>query len=225
MQGHWEEASGLHFAQVDPDVDGPDTPLIVCLHGRGADPADLGGLAYELFPEGYRWLFPQGPLPVPLGPPGMTGWAWYALGEQRAATVVEARGVVARFVSDAATRFGLTQEQICLMGFSQGAATSLHVAITSPGPFGAIVAMSGYLPAPESLESAKPAAQRILMVHGTQDQVLDVSLARQARARLEELGLQPRYQEFAMDHTITKESLAAVRQFLADEFPPRAQEA
>lgn len=222
MKGHWGTAAGLQYIQVDPDEDAADLPLIVCLHGRGADANDLASLAFELYPEGYRWLFPQGPLPIPLGPRA-TGWAWYALGEERPATVVQAREQVQRFIGETTGELGLQPRQVALMGFSQGAATSLHVALTSAVGFGAVVAMSGYLPAPETLTlSGGLTPQRILMVHGTEDQTLDVELARSAKATLEAAGLPPRYLEFTMGHTISAESLAAVHDFLGEVFPPRS---
>lgn len=241
LKAKWSTGVGLEYLQVDPDDDAPSVPVMVCLHGRGADAHDLGNLAVELYPEGYRWLFPQGPLPVDLGF-GMQGWAWYALGEERPATIVEARQQVSRFVEETAAALGVPSQRVALMGFSQGAATSLHVALTSASTFGAVIAMSGYIPAAETVDQLSrylvPAAvpedlnpehgsltpQKILMVHGTQDQTLSIDLARQARDLLERAGLAPQYQEFAMGHTITAESLAVVREFLKQEFPPRVTE-
>lgn len=239
MKARWSSAAGLHYIRMDPDEDSADLPVLVCLHGRGADANDLASLAFELYPEGYRWLLPQGSLPVPLGPRA-TGWAWYALGEERPTTVVHAREQVGRFITETTEALGVPAGRVALMGFSQGAATGLHVAVTSPVSFGAVVVMSGYLPAAETIDQMsgylaaaadptdlKPGSvsltpQRILMVHGTQDQTLDVSLARQARDVLEQAGLAPRYFELPMGHTITGESLAVVREFLGEVFPPRA---
>src|SRR5437870_121741 len=82
MQGTWDEAAGLKYLRVEPDGAPADLPLIVCMHGRGADPNDLSSLALELHPDGYRWLFPQGPLTLQFAP-GMVGYAWYSLGDER----------------------------------------------------------------------------------------------------------------------------------------------
>ncbi len=221
MKAHQKTTAGLQYIQVDPDDDSPDLPLIVCLHGRGANANDLASLAFELHPEGYRWLLPQGSLPVPNGP-GTMGWAWYALGEERPATVATARETVRQFVAETAAALNVPLARVAIMGFSQGAATSLHVALTSAEPFGAVVAMSGYLPAPETLTINTGAArQPILMVHGTVDQTLDISLAREARDLMQKAGLDLRYFEFPMGHTITSDSLAAVRTFLGEVLPPR----
>jgi phospholipase/carboxylesterase len=222
VKARWSTAAGLHYIQVDPDNDSPDLPLIICLHGRGADANDLASLAFEVHPEGYRWLLPQGPLPVPLGPRA-TGWAWYSLGEERPSAVVAARERVMEFIKETTTALSVPVNRMALMGFSQGAATSLHVALTGGQTFAAVVAMSGYLRAAETLDVKAGAVtpQKILMVHGTQDQTLDISLAREARALLDQAGLAPRYAEFPMGHTITAESLNTVREFLTETLPPR----
>ena len=56
--------------------------------------------------------------------------------------------------------------------------------------------------------------QPLLIVHGTRDDVLPVALARRARHFLEANGLAPEYQEFAMAHEVSGESLRVVGDFL-----------
>lgn len=221
MDASWHTAAGLNYLQVDPEAEADDLPVIIALHGRGADPSDLVGLAYEVNPGGYRWLLPQAPLPLPIGPRVM-GWAWYSREDNdRAASVIAAREQIQQFLTETLAGLGIPRNRAALIGFSQGGAMALHVGVSSAEPFGAIVAMSGYLPAPESL-GALPASptQKILMVHGTQDQVLSISLAREARALLERAGFPLEYREFTMDHQITAESLATVARYLHSALPP-----
>jgi len=52
------------------------------------------------------------------------------------------------------------------------------------------------------------------MVHGRQDETLDVELGRSARALLEAAGVRPEYHEFEMGHQITSESLGVVRAYV-----------
>jgi phospholipase/carboxylesterase len=84
--------------------------------------------------------------------------------------------------------------------------------------------MSGYLPAADTLSPLLPERRdrRLLLVHGTYDQTLNVRLGREARDFLQAAGLQPEYEEFPMDHQITGESLARVQQFLQTVLPPKA---
>jgi phospholipase/carboxylesterase len=221
MKGAWNELAGLKFVEVVPDDERSDLPLIVAIHGRGADATDLAGLSTELFPEHYRWILPQGPRPVNLGG-GYTGWAWYELGEQQADTVVNSRGLLMTFLDELLDQRGIARDRAVLMGFSQGAVMTMHAGLSSPEPYAGLIAMSGYLPAAETLTPILPERRdrKLLMVHGIQDQVLNVRLGREARDFLQAAGLQPEYEEFPMDHQITTESLARVSRFLAEVLPP-----
>src|SRR5438105_11007672 len=107
MKGSWGEADGLQYLQVDPDNAPADLPLIFCMHGRGADARDLVGIAPEIDPTGYRWIFPQGPREVVFAP-GYSGWAWYELGEDRAKTVVASREMLGAFIEAQMQRLGMT---------------------------------------------------------------------------------------------------------------------
>jgi phospholipase/carboxylesterase len=100
---------------------------------------------------------------------------------------------------------------------------TLHTGLASPEPYAGLAVMSGYLPAADDLIPLLPERtdRRVLMVHGMQDQVLGVQLARDARDTLIGGGIQVEYQEFPMDHQITAESLAVVGRFVQDVLPSR----
>jgi phospholipase/carboxylesterase len=223
VKGFWAEAAGLKYVQVDPDERGADGPLIISIHGRGADASDLAGLASEIAPERYRWVLPQGPRPVDLGG-GYTGWAWYELGEQQSETVVESRDRLAAFIDAMLAELGVARARTVIMGFSQGSVMALHVGLTSEEPFGSVVVMSGHLPAAEALEPILPERRdrSVLVVHGTEDQTLPIERGRRVRAALEGAGLKPEYHEFRMGHQITPESLAVVSEFIQRTVPPNA---
>jgi phospholipase/carboxylesterase len=223
LKGFWGEAAGLKYVQVDPDNATADTPLIISIHGRGADATDLAGLAQEIGPEQYRWILPQGPRPVDLGM-GYVGWAWYELDEHQAETVVDSRDRLAAFVDHLLEQLNVPRARTVVMGFSQGSVMALHVGLGAEEPFGAVVVMSGHLPAAEALTPILPRRRdrHVLVVHGTEDQVLPIDRGRRVRAILEEAGLKPEYHEFPMAHQITPESLAVVRDFVLRLVPPAA---
>jgi len=221
VKGAWGEAAGLKYVQVDPDQATPATPLIISIHGRGADATDLAGLAQEINPEAYRWVLPQGPRPVELGI-GYVGWAWYELGDQQAETVVESRDRLAGFVDHMLKELNVERSRTVIMGFSQGSVMALHVGLSSEEPFGSVVVMSGHLPAAEALKPILPERRdrQVLVVHGTEDPTLPIERGRIVRATLEEAGLKPEYHEFHMGHQITAESLEVVREFISRTVPP-----
>ena len=223
MKGFWGETGGMRYVQVEPDDGGAGLPLIIAIHGRGADATDLSSLAMELSPDGYRGVLPQGPRPVPLAP-GWIGWAWYELGEDQAETVVASRDLLLPFVDGTLARLSVPRERAVIAGFSQGAVMALHVGLTAQEPLGAIVAMSGHLPAAEQLTPllADRRDRRVLVVHGTEDQTLPIERGRRVREILEGAGLQPEYHEFRMGHEISQQSLAVVREFVQRMVPPGA---
>jgi len=126
-----------------------------------------------------------------------------------------------QFIDDTLQRLEVSYDRALIMGFSQGAVMSLHVGLTSATPFAGIAAMSGYLPAPETLKPVLPERRdrSVLMIHGTLDETLDVELGRSARRVLEEAGVQPEYHEFDMGHQITAESLEVVKEYVRRRLP------
>jgi phospholipase/carboxylesterase len=221
VKAFWGEAAGLRYVQVEAEDASKDLPVIVAIHGRGADATDLAGLAPAIHDSGYRWLFPQGPRPVPLAP-GYTGWAWYELGDQQSETVLASRDVLVSFIDEQISRLGSAHNRMLLLGFSQGAVMAMHVGLAAARPFAGIAAMSGYLPAANALEDvlADRRDRSLLMVHGTADQTLSIDLGRRARDYLVAGGLAPEYVEFDMGHQITDESLTVVREYIHRVLPP-----
>jgi phospholipase/carboxylesterase len=209
---------GLSYLEIAPPDAPRDLPLVVTLHGRGASAEDLAPLAPELDGERYRFIFPNGRLRLDLG--GWEGFAWYNVGEQ-AADLPASRVAVEALLRDLWARTGLGAARTVLLGFSQGAVLTLDVGLRSAERFAGLVAMSGYLYEDADLTAALARAQdqRVLIVHGTYDEVLTVDRGRAARQALEAAGLRPEYHEFPMGHEVTGASLAVVREFLHAVLP------
>jgi phospholipase/carboxylesterase len=208
------EASGLDYLDVAFAEVEPAAPLVIGLHGRGSSPDDLAGLAPLLDP-GWRYIFPRAPVRLDFGVYG-TGYSWYEPIPATPEQMAEARALLAAFLAAMHERLGVPAGRSVLLGFSQGAAMTLNVGLRAPERYAALVALSGYLPEAADLAAviAASASQPVLIAHGTHDQVLDISLARRARATLEAHGLPPAYHEFAQGHEIGDDELVVVRDFL-----------
>jgi phospholipase/carboxylesterase len=219
MQASMGQGGGLSYMEIAPPHAPRDLPLVVTLHGRGASADDLAPLAPELDATHYRYVFPNGRLPVDLG--GWMGFAWYEIGNQ-ATDVPASRAAVEALLADLWARSGLGPARTVLVGFSQGAVLTLDVGLRSAERFAGLVAMSGYLSEDASLPAALERArdQRVLIVHGVEDAVLPIDRGRAARQTLEAAGLRPEYHEFPMGHEVSAASLAAVRTFLHAVLPP-----
>ena len=195
---------------------GAAMPLVVVLHGRGADANDLADLAPMMDgPEGYRFVFPNAPKPFEPYP-GMTfGFTWFDGWPPTRQSIGESRALLLTFLDEIAERHPPVDGKMILAGFSQGGLMSLDVGFRTAQPLRGIIAMSGGL-YEEELPKLQP--RRVLLVHGTLDDMIPVVAARRARRVLEEHGIEPEYHEFPMGHHVTPESMAIVSEFIRSCF-------
>jgi len=193
--------------RVRPAAGEPEGALIL-LHGRGADEHDLHPLLDLLDPKrrlvGYT---PGGPLSLPPG-----GRHWYAVprvGFPDPDTFFASLERLEAFVE--AT--GVPPEKIVLGGFSQGTAMSYALSLRAgrPSP-AALVALSGFIPTVPGFEVDldSRAGLPVAIGHGTQDPVIPVEFARDARERLEAAGADVTYHESPIGHTIDPRFLALI---------------
>lgn len=165
---------------------GQATALVVFLHGYGADGADLLDLAEVLGPHlpGAAFVAPDAPDRCA---GGGFGYQWFPIPrfdgstEAMAAAGVEASaGDLNGFLDTRLAEEGLTPDRLVLVGFSQGAMMTLHVAPRRDEAVAGVVAISGRLLRPEALAAETRVKPPILIMHGDQDPV--VPFAELARA-------------------------------------------
>lgn len=185
------------------------THLMVCLHGWGANFQDLVPLASALDLPNVQFLFPNAPFPHPQM---QSGNAWYDLESQNHWGLEESRQLLIDWLTSLEESTGIPLSQIILSGFSQGGAMTLDVGLRLP--CAALVSMSGYWH--NSAQLTRESLPPVLLVHGKQDPVVPISMARQARDRLMALGIAVTYQEFNMAHQIMPEVLSLIRTFTLD---------
>jgi len=181
--------------------------LAVILHGWGADAQDLLPLGAALNLPNYQCLFVNAPFPHPQIPQGR---AWYNLESANFDGLAESRQALRDYLLGLAAQTQIPLEKVVLGGFSQGGAMSLDVGLTLP--LAGIFALSGYLHfQPEPKEDVIPP---ILIIHGTQDQVVPIAMARQGQDVLQSIGATVEYQEFPMGHEIPPPVLGRLKTFL-----------
>lgn len=191
-------------------------PVLVLLHGLGADEQDLMGLAPHLDP---KLLIVTFRAPLEYGP---TGYAWFQIEWTESGIQVDSEQVMAscNYLAEAIRllpeSLGVPVGPILLGGFSQGAIMTLGTCLWHPELVKAAVLMSGRL-VPEMLpaEPAKElAAIPFLIQHGVSDQVLPASGSRAIAEYLSGLGCEVDHREYPMGHEISLESLTDVRNWL-----------
>lgn len=122
-----------------------DRPLVVLLHGRGADERDLAGLVPAL-PRGYLYASVRAPLPVlALG----RGYEWFppsaldGVSPAGPAADAAARGVLSWLERTQAR--ARHHGPVALLGFSQGGATAVQLLRHASELFAGAVVLSGFV--------------------------------------------------------------------------------
>ncbi|MCU1246724.1 MAG: phospholipase/carboxylesterase [Acidobacteria bacterium] len=191
-------------------------PLVVCMHGRGADANDLAGVAPTIDGAGgYRFIFPNAAKPFEPYPGMRYGWSWFEGWPPAPGTIADSRQAILTFLDEIVARYPTPAGKVALAGFSQGGLMALDAGFRTKEPLAALVVMSGAIYEADLPDLKARREQPVLLVHGTQDEVIPVLAARRTRLVLEEHGIRPEYGEFPMGHFVTPESLQTVSAFLA----------
>lgn len=192
-------------------TDRAEMPLLVLLHGYGADEHDLFGLLPYL-PEGIAVASVAAPLAPPWPMPGRSWYAIEGLDGRSSDSVTAASRSFLRWLDEAAH----DSPSVALLGFSQGAAVALQALRLAPDRVDAVVALSGYvadgeLPNDEQLTELRPP---VFWGRGTNDQVIpEARVAHTAEWLPSHTDLSGRVYT-GLTHSISEEELRDVHVFL-----------
>jgi predicted esterase len=184
----------------------------ILIHGRGASPEDILGIAHELGLADIAYLAPAA-----------SGNTWYPLsflspiaqnepGLSSALLVIE--GLIAHL-----SELGVPPERIALMGFSQGACLTLEFAARHAQRYAAIAAFSGGVIGPPGTPREYPgsfAGTPAFLGCSDVDAHIPVERVRESAEIFRRMGatvderIYPR-----MGHTINQDEIDAVRAMLA----------
>lgn len=177
------ELNALHWG---PASKGTPEQLVVLCHGLGADGRDLIDLApcwSHALPDA---LFVS--VDAPFRHESGFGLQWWSVADRSPpvmeAGVRRAAGFLHAFLDAELARCRLAADAYALMGFSQGAMTALFTGLRHPTPPRAILAFSGALIAPASLQTEMTARPPVLLVHGESDDVVPADRSREAESAL-----------------------------------------
>ena len=193
--------SGLTYLVHEPAVKTGHPPLIMLLHGSGADEKDMIGLAPQL-PDTFVVVSPRAPFRDAGG-----GYRWYGrAAATRTADIATSRRIVDTMVADAVKRFDADPQRVFLAGFSQGAVMVYEVALREPGRFRGAAVLSGTLfPFATSGLAAggETTHESFFVAHGTADDRIAFGTTAAARATLARLGVPTVFHAYpGMSHTI-----------------------
>src|SRR5262249_52951933 len=220
-------AAALDGPRLEPAAGRKARQLVVFLHGYGADGNDLidiGRAWQKLLPEA-AFVSPHAPRPCGQAP---TGREWFPLTfrdpNERWTGVNSAAPMLEQFLDAELARRSLAPTSLALVGFSQGTMMALHVGLRRPVAPVAIVGYSGLLSLPpgdgiEAIKSEVVARPPVLLVHGTQDDLIPVQALFQAAQMLAALDVPAEWHlSHGIGHGIDAEGLRHGGEFLARRF-------
>ena len=200
-----------------PARGGTASSLIVIMHGWGADADDLADLAYPMslrFP-GAAFFVPNAPDPCSMNPAGRQ---WFDLADTGDGPIL-AGEVIETAVMAAAAELELGMEAVALTGFSQGGMMSLHCGLHMAVAPRAVVSFSGALLRVDDVPPSD-GTPAIMLIHGTEDQVVPFQMMQAAADVLAEHGIEAScVARPGLAHGIDPDALTQAIDFLAAHLP------
>ena len=193
--------------------------LIILVHGYGSNGDDLISLVphwQSALPDAV-FIAPHAPERCP-GAPG--GYQWWPLItrslEERAVGVRQAAPVLHKFIDEQLARYDLKEEQLALVGFSQGTMMALQVGPQRERQIAGIVGYSGMIADPGGLADGLLTKPPVLLIHGDADDVLPIAVFRQAKEALTQLGFPLKtHVSPGLGHGVDDDGLKLGREFLS----------
>lgn len=209
------------------DLNGPGMPpangespdsLVVLLHGYGADGSDLIELAPHLARTlpGAFFVSPHAPFPCEMGP---FGRQWFSFQDRSIEAIMAgaraAAPILEAFIDHLLERFGLPENRLALVGFSQGTMMALHVAPRRKESCAGVVGFSGRLLDGATLQSEIRARPPVLLIHGTDDTLVPIDALDEASSGLSAAGLAVEtHRRPGLGHGIDAEGIELAARFL-----------
>jgi phospholipase/carboxylesterase len=148
---------------------------VILLHGYGGDGKDISmvSLNWKRHMPNTVFICPDGHETCLINP---SGYQWFDLTKDDPKYILEqsikAENKIDKFINEIKQEFNLTNDKICLSGFSQGCMMSINVGLTSEEKYSCIVGFSGKIIDQNNLRTRLKNSTSTLLIHGDADQVV-----------------------------------------------------
>lgn len=195
--------------------------LIVLLHGWGSSGDNFIHLAKVMsnsLPDSH-FIAPNAPFNRETG----DGYQWFSLDDRREEAlyngVRNAAFIVNNFIDAKLKTLNLQDDQLALVGFSQGAMLAIHASLTRMRSCASVVAYSGRFIAPSKIAPEIKSKPNVCVIHGEVDDVVPFSSLALAIQALEENGINVEgHSIHSLGHVINDEGIKLGVQFIKRNF-------
>lgn len=208
----------LYHLVRKPKISIEKAPLLIMLHGYGSNEEDLFSFAEEL-PDELFIISLRAPYPMP-----PYGNAWYAIhwdnNDGKFSDDVQAvasREKISGFIDEAIETYPVDPENVTLLGFSQGCILSFSVALSYPEKVKNVIGLSGYINTgiiKEGYQNNDFSKLSVYSSHGSSDQVIPVTWARNTKPFLDSMKIENSYSEFPVGHGVAPQNFFELKKWL-----------
>lgn len=202
------------------------TPVLIMLHGYGANEEDLFEISKALDPRLITFSL-RGAFAKDDG-----GYCWYGLNfnpnqefTYDYKQALESKAKILSFISNACKTYKLDSTQVFLMGFSQGAIMSYELAASAPTKIKGVMALSGRMM--EETRQLKTDWEKVTKVkyfiaHGISDNTIKISEGEKASLFLKEKKVTDvTFKVYEIPHSISGAELNDIKSWLTKALNPK----
>lgn len=205
-----KELNNIKYLERKPKIQLDKNPLLLLIHGYGSNEEDLFSFAEDL-PDEFHIISARALHTLSMGM-----YAWYAIDFidmekfNNIPQGLESRDRLVEFIDAITIQENLDQDNVWLIGFSQGAILSYSIALNYPEKVKNIAILSGY-PEPnfigEEIEiNPEFSDLNFFISHGTDDMVIPIDWARNGEKMLDQLNIKNEYREYRSGHGIVPQN-------------------
>lgn len=177
-----------------PAQSGTAKNMVILLHGLGSNAEDLMGLVPHFAPHMPDTLFisPDAPDACDFGGPG---FQWFSLQDRHPdkmrAGLETAAPILNHFIDQMSEKYDVSNDKIAVVGFSQGTMMTFYTMPQRKNACACLVGFSGLLFESETLKDKEGLSKMpVLVIHGEQDDVVDVEFLDKAYEGFAEAGFE-----------------------------------
>ena len=210
--------SKLTYTETQNTKNNPEK-LVVFLHGYGSNAEDLISLApdfAEALPDAH-FISPNAPFEFEGGFPN--AYQWFSLYDVTIEDIEEqvrkANEILGDFLDEQLARFDLSDEDLILVGFSQGAMMAMYHSLRREGEICGVLSYSGKLVGIDDMDSEIRSKPRMCLVHGTDDSVVPFESLGEAELVLGKYDVEVEAHSIVgLEHGINTEGIEIGKEFL-----------